>query len=80
MQPIQQPTARGEQVRVPVDQHVAGDEMAGEPSAGEKWGMMVKQAKSGDLRQERPSGYWKFNHTGMVFIPAKSNSGSQSAL
>lgn len=45
-----------------------GYEAAAEPSAEEKWDIMVKQAKTGELSQERPPGYWQFNHTGMVFL------------
>ncbi|WP_165073496.1 cell division protein FtsQ/DivIB [Paludisphaera rhizosphaerae] len=47
--------------------HGPGDEKSGEPSADEKWGMLAKQAKEGEVKLERPGDYWSFNRTGMIY-------------
>lgn len=52
--------------------HGPGDEKAGEPTAVEKWGMMTKRAKEGNLKTERSGDFWSFNHTEMVYTKAAS--------
>jgi hypothetical protein len=49
-----------------------GDEEPGEPSASEKWDMLVRQAREG-LDQKPREGVWSFNRSGMVFRPAASS-------
>ena len=46
-----------------------GDEEPGEPTAAEKWDMLVRQAREG-LGQKPRDGLWSFNRSGMVFRPA----------
>ena len=50
--------------------HGGGDEKTGEPSADEKWGMLAKRAKEGEIKLERRGDYWAFNRTEMVYTRA----------
>ena len=47
-----------------------GYEQAGEPQAEEKWGILVKWAKSGELKASRDGDFWTINRTGMTYTPA----------